>query len=207
MGFKWDIKSRIGTHTADLDAHTRNERELYRVGDRLYPPTYYLYSAITTGTLTVDKLYAMPFPIARDVSIDRIAVEIITAGAEGAKMRLGIYKDGTNLYPGDLLDDYGTVDVDDTGLKAVTISPAQSLVKGLYWLFFIVDTTSVAIQRTTYAPGFLGSTGSHTNWGRNGWNKAVTHAAPPAELVNPFPADGSTETEGWLIALRFSSLD
>ena len=61
---------------------------------------------------------------------DRIAVDIRTAGATNTKARLGIYKNGTNLYPGSLLLDAGAkVSIKCNGRPALIASVLNNDVK------------------------------------------------------------------------------
>lgn len=133
------IEGQLADHIARLDAHTYDVFSILRTGHYYTNPN--LTSAATTQALTADRLYCIPLVVCRDFSIDRIAIQVTTAGAAGTKARLGIYENGTNLHPGDLLVDLGTVDVDSTGVKVITISPTQALTKGVYWLAVISDGT------------------------------------------------------------------
>ena len=112
------LEGQLADHAADLDAHTKNVLEIVRTGE------YYLSPSHGYGTLTMvaNRLYARPLVVVRDITIDRLAIEVTSAGAAGTKARLGIYNVGTNLYPGTLILDAGEVAVDATGIKAATIS-------------------------------------------------------------------------------------
>ena len=82
-----------------------------------------------------------------------------------ATARLGIYKNGTNMYPGDLVVDAGLVEVHAAaGVEAVI---DQALTKGLYWIAFASNGTPSVYQATpvypvlgggvsNLAPGILG---------------------------------------------------
>ncbi|GAI01197.1 unnamed protein product, partial [marine sediment metagenome] len=54
-------------------------------------------------------LRALPLVVPRDITVDRIAVDIEVAGEAGSKARLGIYRNGANLYPGTLVVDAGEI--------------------------------------------------------------------------------------------------
>lgn len=88
-------------------------------------------AAMTVSTaLTADRIYAHPFVCPKLINLDRIAVNCTTLVA-GGSLRLGIYED-SNVEPGRLLLDAGTVDTSGTGVKSINI--AQELSPGLYWL-------------------------------------------------------------------------
>jgi hypothetical protein len=98
-------------------------------------------------------LKAYPVDIPEDITIDRIGVEVSTAGVQGGGgapvVRIGIYNDnGTGKAPGTLLLDAGTVDSSTTGLKEKVIS--QALPKGRYW-FAVVPQGAPATSTTLRA--------------------------------------------------------
>jgi hypothetical protein len=81
-------------------------------------------------TVIADRLSFVPIEIA-SCQIDRIAV-VVTTGAAGSLVRLGIYNSNSAGYPGNLFFDAGTVDSSTTGLKEITVN--QTLQPGRYWL-------------------------------------------------------------------------
>ena len=62
----------------DLDAHTYNMMEKYRVGDYMFGLPI---STDGTSVLIALKLYLRPFIVARAMTIDRLAIEVTTAVA------------------------------------------------------------------------------------------------------------------------------
>lgn len=75
---------------------------------------------------------AVPFWLPQSTTFDRIAVDLIVAGATGAVVRLGIYNDAAS-FPSSLVLDAGTVLVDSgSGTREITIN--QTLNAGMYWL-------------------------------------------------------------------------
>lgn len=193
------LEGQLADHKIELDAHTRNIQELFRTGHYYTSGAYYQ----SVGTMFVNgKLYAVPFSVPRAITIDRIAIEVATAES-GKSIRLGIYKNGTNLYPGELLLDAGTVSGASTGLKAITIS--QPLSKGLYWLVLVSDCTATLKLRTFYATDIiLGHSLAHF-WGAcGGWSVAQAYGALP----DPFTAGGAGTTgNNPVVGIRPSSLD
>jgi hypothetical protein len=76
----------------------------------------------SNGTPSViDQINGYPLFLPKSLAVDRIAVNVATAGAANSKIRLGAYKpnfDGTFS----LLFDAGTVDCSTTGAKEITIN-------------------------------------------------------------------------------------
>ena len=139
---------RYGSHAAILDAHTRNPHEVMPLGTNYICPWFPMFTTDTLA-LTANRFYAMPFWVARDITVDRIAIYVDTL-ADPSNIRLGIYNNGTNLYPGTRLLDAGVVSGATTGVKAIAIN--QSLTKGLYWLVAISDAApTVRIYRSTFS--------------------------------------------------------
>lgn len=88
--------------------------------------------AVATAATGNGSLRLAPWRVERAITIDRLAVEVTTAGEAGSVFRLGAYGDSSG-YPGALLVDGGTVAGDTTGAKEVTIT-ALVLTPGLYWI-------------------------------------------------------------------------
>jgi len=203
MADKYHSDNELENHKVILDAHTRSEFEILRTGE------YYIYregAPEEDRNIAADMLFGYPLLIVRDITIDRIAINVRTAAAEGDKVaRLGIYKNGTNLLPGDLLLDAGTVNISSTGVKTITIN--QALAKGIYHLAHICNFVYNPWVQRSYHYSSKPSLGIHPtnfciNW--QGWNKAQGYGALP----NPFSTDATLYT-GFipLIALRIASLD
>lgn len=103
-----------------------------------YGPTWYpaLNNVYTTCALNGGfggKFMLTPFEFRRPVTLDRIAVEVTTAGPAGCVLRFAIYADSATLTGTKaLILDAGTAAADSTGVKSVTIS--QALTPGRYWI-------------------------------------------------------------------------
>jgi hypothetical protein len=100
--------------------------------------------ALTTGAVTANRLYAFPFICPKQITLDRIAINVTTLLAGNA--RLGIYNDSGNCYPGSLILDAGAVSTGTIGIKSLTIS--QSLTAGLKWLVLVA---SAAVTLRSFA--------------------------------------------------------
>lgn len=185
-------------HAADLVAHMDEFMRLLRTGE------YHSgnIARLNTGAspLSPNKLRAVPFMAVRNMTVDRIAIAVATL-ADPSNIRLGIYNNGTNLYPGTLLLDAGVVSGATTGVKAITIN--QALTKGLYWLAILSDAAPTC---TTSTPNFtpLGILATDFGYHNMTWDVAKAYGALPT----PFTAGGATlYYEHFTIALRVSSLD
>lgn len=195
-----DANADIAAHAADLDAHTMNWYELLRIGEyiRPFPITSHAGEVLAAG-----DFYAVPFLVARSITVDRITIEV-TAGAALQFIRLGIYNDGTNLYPGTLLLDAGTVDVAAIGMKAITIN--QALTKGLYWLVLLSQgTPTVNGSQPAWTPIGQDSTNFNTGRGNSAW---LLGGVAWGALPDPFPAGaGLKQGNVSTIMCRLLSLD
>jgi hypothetical protein len=195
-----EVDALIAAHAADLSAHIRDLREIWRTGTympSLLFPNDWIHDSIA---LVANQLEVIAYPVIRKITFDRIAIYVGAAGAAGTKARLGIYQDDGNCYPSTLVLDAGTVDVDGTGLKVIVID--QQLDKGLYWLAVISNgTPSLWGLNDSYLGIFGGISNIHLHY--SAWYKASAYNG----LASSFPA-GATEQNHLLnIALRVLSLD
>jgi len=76
-------------------------------------------TALTTGVVTANRLYAIPFVTPKGITVDRIGINVTTL-VVGVAM-LGIYADN-GIYPGSLLLNAGVVSTGATGVQSITIS-------------------------------------------------------------------------------------
>ena len=188
-------------HVVDIDAHMVDLFQTMRTGVYLHPTTH---SSLWTETaaLVADRIVAFPIVVVRNITVDRIAIHVSVAGAAGKVARLGIYNNGTNLYPGTLLLDAGTVAVDSTGIKEITIS--QALTKGIYFIVGASDgTPTVYTHGPSWTPLGVSATGlgnSADQW----YKDAVGAGAFAASFVA-----GASINTGWnpSVLLRLLSLD
>ncbi len=191
--------NRMFDHEAALDAHHFEHQESLRIGEYFTMP----YAVPNQGVepLTADRLYAIPFYVARDRTFDRIAVDVSTAQA-GSEIRLGIYNNGTNLAPGTLVDDSGTVDTTGTGIKTITIS--EALTKGLYWLAVYNKTGAVGLDRMVPTFSVVGVKSTDFILQSAMWYYNGSYGVLP----NPFPAPTAFfDHTAIIIALRLLTND
>lgn len=197
---KADADADIAAHAAILDAHTRNRWQLFSINTDGY---YTFYDGLTaTYAIEADTLFATPFVIARDLTVDRIAIEV-TGLVDPSNARLGIYRNSSEalLYPGSLLLDAGAIDSATTGIKAITID--QALVKGTYWAALISnDTPTIRIMRPSFC--MLGTRSTSFTVYYAGLKKSRAYGALPT----PFPSGaGTSSTFASGVWFRIASLD
>ena len=191
---------RYGSHAATLDAHTYNMQQKLKIGNYLIP--FYTVSASATLAMVADTLYLTPFFVARAMTIDRLAIQVTTAGAAGKIARLGIYKNSTNIYPGDLVIDAGTVAVDAIAVVAATIN--QVLTKGLYFMAAVSDGTP-EVRR--WVPSFS-PMGTFSTFFENIVEVYTKAAVGSGALANPCISGGiETYAKAILVTPRLLSLD
>lgn len=121
----------------------------------VYPNTGWWYRAPGDGAVganatgTVGRGFFVPFVLAVAKTFDRIGIDVAVASGATGVARLGIFANSASGTPGTLILDAGTVAVDTTGGKAITIS--QLLQPGLYWLAVAGQVAGTVQYRATVA--------------------------------------------------------
>ena len=92
--------------------------------------------------MVVDRAYASPFIVSYTGSFDRMVLHVTTAAESGAVARLGVYADSGGGLPGALVFDAGSVAIDSTGSKEVTIN--ETLSPGLYWVVTVAQDSGTS---------------------------------------------------------------
>ena len=168
--------------------------------DRRYLAGLCANGTLATGAPSANNLRALPFGTGKIVTADRIGI-IVTTGAAG-NVRIGIYQDDGNGYPGSLLLDAGAQSTTGTGVKEVTISQALAA-NTLYWLAILGDAapTIRTIPIAQCIP-FLGLDNAYGTALGVGWLASLAYGALPST----FTAGGSAITADPVpaIALRVS---
>ncbi|MBA7560977.1 hypothetical protein ES708_02611 [subsurface metagenome] len=196
-----DLAAAIAAHAADLDAHNRNWMQTLITGVYIRPLPWY---ATDTAAVGVNRLYATPFIVARALTIDRLAIEVTTAAGAGSIARLGIYANGIDLYPGALIQDYGTVLVD--AIAVVAAAGVQALASGIYWLVVVADAAPTLVHlRAAWSPLGQLSTDFTAPFVGTGWYNVGIGAGP---LPDSYPAGGTLGFDRFPAVLpRLLSLD
>lgn len=109
-------------------------------------------NALLTGsTWAKDIIYAAPFVVANEITIDHLSIYVATAG-NATMSRLAIYTSDTQTcIPTALVLDAGEVDVTTIGQKTVAIPATTLFSNKIYWLTQLFDadtpnTDMISIQ-------------------------------------------------------------
>lgn len=189
---------------AEADANVYTDSAIDAVGGGLIygPPmlvgTYYLptnHNGTSTAVMPAnERMIATPFLITRNLTLDRIGIEITAAGNASSVVRLGIYgTTGIDYKPGALVLDAGTVPGDGaTGFKEITIN--QALTAGIYWLGAAPQAATSTIPTVRHLQqGWHGLVGYAAGGGAGsvgGYRKDSVSGALP----NPFGTPTNTAT-------------
>lgn len=129
------------------NAQALGETDLTWTSGEFYLPSNLLVAS--SATLGDGNLRIHPVLLRRPVTIDRLSIAVTVVGSAGAVLRLGIYRNRGDAYPGDLLVDAGTVS--GTAVANPTVTVAQTLTAGLWW--FAVCSQGAATTQPTVATG------------------------------------------------------
>lgn len=176
------IEGQLADHQVELDAHTRDAEEIIKPGQ--YDLGGY-HSTFSTIAVAADRIHAIPFHVSRKRTYQYAAIYVTVAGSAGKKARLGIYADDGTILPGALIEDWGEVAIDSTGLKVIDITDRQ-LDKGLYWVVMHTEDTFTLRSRTasSFSPLGVRSTGGAALGGvEGGYIKDTAYAALPDPLT------------------------
>lgn len=163
-----------------------------------------LYGDAVVGNLTENRLYAQPFPTgpaARTIG----AIGFVTAlsPASGSVARLGVYgrRSETDILPGPLLLDAGSVNISGNGYmhnSCMLVTSANDLI----WL--VMNTSSHDVDGVGPAVGEVADT-----FGVAAGNDNFAHAVfAPSSFMNglpsTFPASFTTTDGFWAVLVRYS---
>lgn len=150
--------------------------------------------------LVANTIYAIPFYVPRALTLSAMVIRVTTLDA-GKIARLGIYKNGVNLYPGLLLKDFGTVSV--AAVAVVEVAGAQQLRQGLYYAVVVSDGAPT-IRYATAVHSVLGLSAS-TFADVQMWTKA---AVGSGALAGAFVGGASVQTSAAIdLVFEVASLD
>jgi len=195
------VDGKIVTHAADIAAHQYSLMLKVRTGEYFHGVPVY---SETLNALVADQIYAVPFIVERALTIDRLAIEV-TTGDAGKIARLGIYNDGANMYPGTLVQDYGTVSV--AAAAVVAASADQALTPGLYWLVVVSDGVPT-LSWHSYISFGLGQTATTFDVPGRVWMGWYKGAVGSGALADPFVAAGTLQRQSMPAVLpRLKTLD
>jgi len=118
------------------------------------------YSTNVVGTSsgaasTANRLYLTPMYLPTARTVDRIGVNVTTAGATGAVARLGVYNAHPDTgMPTTVLVDGGTVTVAAVGAAQVTVS---ATLHGLVWLAVTSGVATYTAFTASNSPNIIGA--------------------------------------------------
>jgi len=153
-------------------------------------------SSLSTATLAIDTLWAVPEVFEEPVLLDGIAFEVTLGGTTGSVGRIGVYAPMSerNDYPGRLLWDGGEFTTTGTGAKA-SASRRLLLRPGLYWFVYLagvaaptVRSSSTLIRQFGGFPAALGAAA--------GVGLSIAHTYSAGGLPTVFPVSASWYTTG-----------
>lgn len=108
-------------------------------------PDQLIKTSSSTTTWNVGRVNVQPFSPQDTLEIDRIAIEVTTAGT-GGLARPAIFLDNGSLYPGALLLDAGTLSTDSQGVKEAVVDFIFEM-GILYWIAVAFQGTAAATYR------------------------------------------------------------
>jgi hypothetical protein len=95
----------------------------------------------STVTAISNREYALPFEVTESKAPQALGMRVNTAGTSGGNVRMGIRADNGGV-PGTLVVDAGTVTIDTTGDRTVTIFNPPTLAPGMYWLTYVFESVA-----------------------------------------------------------------
>lgn len=145
--------------------------------------------------LVYQTLYAVPVTFPVGVTLAEDDVQVTTAGAAGAVVRLGIYKDDGSGFPGALLGDFGTVSAVGTGTK--TLATSQVVPAGTYWMAACWQvTSSTTVQMDCGIEGYFAGASADVTTLRGNNMQAMAATGVAGALPTPFPTSATPSAIG-----------
>lgn len=128
------LQRKAGAWTSRTMAQLRSDIGYTHIGNVV--SGFYIFPAgsaatSTSGSISNNTLRLVPWVVRNTLTVTRMGIEVTVAGQASSTYRLGIYAD-SQLYPGALVLDAGTVATDAVASPEVTVS--QVLTPGVYWI-------------------------------------------------------------------------
>jgi hypothetical protein len=147
------LVTEINNETTIVFPSSRDFNYFKQVGSTL--ESYYAAGELNAGnagtmTTTAERLYAVPLHVPRGGTLDSIGIGVATLG--NGNVRLGVYESisETDIRPGNLLVDTGSVAVTSTGLKSASVNVVLTTGQ-LYHLAFATDNNATQAVVDTFA--------------------------------------------------------
>jgi hypothetical protein len=142
-----------------------------------------------------NRLYIQTFNIGAQIKLDRARISVSTQAASADQTaRLGIYSNDENMVPTTLIDDFGTVDISSTGIKAIT-GIDLDLTAGSYSLVYVLEQ-NCSLRRSTHTAPQLGGMWSDSDDSNNRVRPyaSLTYAALPSTFPSPITAEANASS-------------
>jgi hypothetical protein len=153
------------------------------------------------GALGANGLYASSISLPQPVSVTDIACQV-TIGAASSFVRMGIYADNGNGYPGALVagSDSGQIDASTATVKTFTYPTPLALSAGRYWLAGVSQGGAPTINcNTGMQPGLIGATAASVLASSQ---TAYFHGGVSGALPSTFTATLLSTTASHRVAIR-----
>jgi len=136
----------------------------------------------STRASNLNRMYSQVMCFSEEITIDRLAIYVSTAGAAGSVARMGLYADDGTLHPGQLIYGSGEIDTTATGQKtAVPPSPIVIAKATPFWTCFLCGTAAPTLKcsNITCRPA-LGTDNIGGGGSSNGFYANKAYGALPA---------------------------
>lgn len=135
-------KKRTGQGTGKYDGNTVRD---YRILGNAY------LNGVTTNTPSTNRWTFEFYDVTEPITLDRVGIEVTTAGAAGKLVRLALYTADQYLQPDTLVQDFGTVATDVGAVPTLqTITINLTLQPGRYIGIITQDGTAAFRVITAY---------------------------------------------------------
>lgn len=173
----------------------------YRRSQRWYLPSDNA-STLTNVNHTTPSVFFVPMVIEKAITIDAIAVEVVTAGFAGSSCRFGIYNGDASLcVPTTLIVDSGDIST-TVAVKTVVLGTPITLQPGLYFTAFSTGSSTAHQMRSLAVSSFSTVIGQAAAGGANqGSYINGTRAAYGALPANANTLTALNATQGQIYGL------
>lgn len=170
---------------SDTDGMSVTPGVALRAGKFSIPPLTQSNVAIALNSLRVYRLR-----VSKTTTFDRAALYIPGSGA-GSTVRLGIYADDGNNYPGSLVAELGSGDSTSAGTVSLTIN--QALLAGTYWAGAVSQggTAPTVNANTGAAEGIVASSATEAAQSLCGYEMTGVTAALPGTFTVTAPVQNT----------------
>ena len=150
----------------------------------------------STRASNLNRMYSQVMCFSEEITIDRLAIYVSTAGAAGSVARMGLYADDGTLHPGQLIYDSGEIDTTTTGPKTAAPPSPIVIAKGTpFWTCFLCGVAAPKLKSSdiTCRPA-LGTDNIGGGWLSNGFYADKAYGALPAtHPAGPFLLPGTQD--------------